>query len=253
MAGNLGEISFFSSAMGYRLKMTTLERQAAIELALEEKAQKNAAVMQTRLEERNRIARELHDDMGSSVSSIRIFSEVLIQQNNTETGQKYAGRISHISQELMERMADLVWAINPASDTTNGIVRHIKNYAIPILEAKQIEPSFTIFIKEDQQWGPEQKKNIYLLVKEALNNVAKYSQSKRVEIKITEAENLLRISIEDDGQGFDPENGKKGNGLQNMQQRAALLNATWQIKSGMGLGCHILVEVPFTTISYKNM
>lgn len=251
MAGNLGEILFFSSAMGYRLKMTNLERQAAIALALEEKAQKTAAILQTRLEERNRIARELHDDMGSSVSSIRIFSEVLMQQNSSESGQKYAGRISHISQELMERMADLVWAINPASDSTNGIVRHIKNYAIPVLEAKQIESIFGVIIKEDQLWGPEQKKNIYLLVKEALNNVAKYSQAKCVKVQIEEAENLLHIRIVDDGIGFDYANGKKGNGIKNMQERATLLNATWQINTNSGGGCQILIEVPFTTISYK--
>jgi signal transduction histidine kinase len=70
---------------------------------------------------------------------------------------------------------------------------------------------------------------------------------------MVEGPNLLQISIADNGRGFDPTNDNKGNGLQNMQERAELLQATWQINSKHGGGCQILVAVPFTIISHKNV
>ncbi len=198
---------------------------------------------------RNTIARDLHDDIGSTLTSINILSKVALQQQ--ENGEMVMGgnmqKIKDRSSAIMESMSDIVWAINPQNDTFDQIVFRMKEFTAEILEPLNINYSFKeegIFsnIKLDIK----KRKDFYLLFKEAINNAAKYSQCKDLEIEIEQDTQMLHLKLKDNGIGFNEKVVKNGNGLINMRERAVAMNAKINISSETGKGTSIVLDVPIT-------
>jgi two-component system, NarL family, sensor histidine kinase UhpB len=198
---------------------------------------------------RNTIARDLHDDIGSTISSINILSKVALQQH--AQGDLPMGtsiqKIKDRSESIMESMSDIVWAINPHHDTIEQMIFRMKEFAGEILEPLNIKYRFNeeghfLNVKMDV----EKRKDFYLLFKEAVNNAAKYSGCRNVYIGLKQEARLLRLLIEDDGKGFDTGEIKNGNGLVNMRRRADSMKGVIQIDSASGKGTRISVEVPLT-------
>ncbi len=251
--GEVADVLLFSAAMGYRLRQTYEEKERAMkaleeqrELVLKKDIERMEAIVETRYLERNRIARELHDEVGSSLSSIHIFSTVAGQPD------KMAGMIEKIrdtSGRIMENMSDLVWAINAETDDTQSLLRRIRQFGASLLEAKNIElevpgeePLPALLLKT------EAKKNILLICKEAINNIAKYSQATRVFIQVTMQDGIFRLEIRDNGSGFIPGT-NAGNGLVNMQKRCEESGGIFLLETGPENGTRICCEFPVTTIS----
>lgn len=198
---------------------------------------------------RGRIARDLHDDMGSTLSTINILSEMAKMKVNkdTEKTSEYISKISDNSNRMMEAMDDIVWSINPINDSMQRITARMREFATGVLEAKDIEVVFKVDDKvKDLRLGMESRRDFFLVFKEAVNNVAKYSKARHANIDISVESNRLIMTIKDDGVGFNVEQADSGNGLTNMHKRAESIKGSLLIDSKPGVGTLVRLESPLT-------
>ncbi len=203
---------------------------------------------------RNNIASDLHDDIGSTLSSITMASTIM--QKKIDSGpaelQPLLEQISRNTDNMMEAMSDIVWAINTRNDRFENVVSRVLGFATEILEPLDC----TIDINTDNSLDSMvlnmgQRKNLYLILKEAINNAAKYAACNRVWVDIAmHADRRMVIKVRDNGKGFivrqpgEEEWRMGGNGLQNMQKRAKELKGTLTIISSPGSGTEIILEIP---------
>lgn len=211
-----------------------------------------------RQEVRNRIAVDLHDNIGSTLSSISVYSQVAKiyqQQQNNYQLNKVLDTIGETASEMISEMGDIVWAINPKNDHMSSIYSRMDSYARPVCKAKNIafdlhcDPKVP-FLKLEMNV----RKNIYLIFKESINNALKYSCCKAIVVRLFVKDGHLILSIHDDGTGFDQagrseadEQTLSGNGLRNMKMRANEINAQLKItsaKNGMGTRIELLFKIP---------
>lgn len=179
---------------------------------------------------RDKIAGDLHDDIGSTLSSISILSE-LAKQKSPEA----APLLEHISKNtslMQENMSDIVWAINPQNDRFGNIIQRMSQFAVELLEPKNIDVNFNSDESLVAFLLPmEKRKNFYLLFKEAINNCAKYSGASHVDILISTNDHHINLIIADNGKGFDASGHHEGNGMTTMKKRASELRGNLQINS----------------------
>jgi two-component system, NarL family, sensor histidine kinase UhpB len=195
---------------------------------------------------RNSIARDLHDDLGSALSSINIISEMALQNGNADFTNHFAC-IGKQSAQMMDKLSDIVWSINPDNDATAELVARMREFASEILEPKSVEWSLHVDDKINNiKLSLEKRKTIYLVFKEAINNAAKYSQTSTIEICLILLDQKLNVLIRDMGHGFDEALVKKGNGLRNMVERARLAGGTLSIISNTGKGTEVKLKIPIT-------
>lgn len=200
---------------------------------------------------RTRLARDLHDDMGSTLSTINILSNMAVKKidSDQKASQDYMGRISDSSSRIMEAMDDIVWSINPVNDSMRKILARMKEFAGNVLEASDIDYSFTVDeAVRDMTFDMEWRREIFLVFKEAINNIVKYSKASHVDIVLRKQKNALLMSITDNGVGFiagQDENGAlRGNGLRNMRKRAEAMNGYFQITSAPESGTSVELRIP---------
>ena len=152
--------------------------------------------------------------------------------------------IEESSSKMLDAMADIVWTINPANDQFEKIILRMKGFAFELLGAKNIDFEFTA---EDEvakmKLSMEVRKNLYLIFKEATNNMVKYADANRAFFAIKKEANHLTMLIRDNGKGFDQGSIKEGNGLTNMKKRAAEIGAQFMIDSQPGNGTTIHLKV----------
>jgi anti-sigma regulatory factor (Ser/Thr protein kinase) len=201
---------------------------------------------------RNRIAQDLHDEIGSTLSSISLYSAVM-QKTSIKLPQKTSDILSKIinsTSEIMEKMNDMVWTIKSDNDNFNQVVNRMRAFAVNMTETKNIALHFsaeesTEYLKLDM----DKRKNIYLIFKEAVNNATKYSKCKNLYIRIYKNADNLKLEIIDDGVGFDFKNKSDnsdllgGNGLKNIKYRAKELKANLEISSVAETGTTILLTI----------
>lgn len=193
---------------------------------------------------RQNIARDLHDDIGSTLSSINIMSKLAMQQTDNNS---HLQKISTYSSRMMETMSDMVWSINPINDSVEQMMAKMREFAAEMLEPKNIQYTFS----HEENLGSirldvEKRKSFFLIFKEAINNIAKYSEATQVNIRLLYGNNLLSLQVEDNGKGFNPDTVTKGNGLKNMAARALAIKSNWKHASEPGKGTSVLLEVPIT-------
>jgi signal transduction histidine kinase len=196
---------------------------------------------------RTKVARDLHDDMGSTLSTINILSAMAKSKLNSDAAKtgEYISKIGESSQRMMEAMDDIVWSIKPSNDSMQRVSARMREFATSVLEAKDIE--FAFVAKEevfDVKLGMEERRDFFLVFKEAVNNAAKYSRAQHVAICLSVENRRLVLDVKDDGIGFDVKHAVNGNGLGNMQKRAASLRAKLFIQSTPGTGTEVKLTVP---------
>jgi signal transduction histidine kinase/ligand-binding sensor domain-containing protein len=193
---------------------------------------------------RSKVARDLHDDIGSTLSSINIMSQIALQEN--ENAGTHLKKIASHSARMMESMSDIVWSINPKNDSLEQVAVKMKEFAAEILEPKNIDYAFNIENNTlTLNLDVEKRKNIFLIFKEAVNNAAKYSEGDKLTVSLMVRNGTLHLSVEDNGKGFEaivP----RGNGLKNMEDRAHSMNGKMVQRSKPGAGTFIELEVPLT-------
>ncbi len=197
------------------------------EIMLENEKATVLAVNQAKEEERQRIIADLHDDVGGGLSTIRMVSDLIAEQKEqTLQLEQYAVKISGIARDVTQRMNTVVWALNMENDTLQNLSEYIREYGYAFFENSAIEfksnlPETTGAIK----LSGLQRKNLFLCVKEALNNAYKHSGAKHVWVTITFLNSILTVSVQDDGKGIIQENAF-GNGLKNMRKRMMEINGS---------------------------
>lgn len=198
---------------------------------------------------REKVARDLHDDMGSTLTSISILSEIANVKltGDNKLVKDYLGRISTNSHQMMDAMDDIVWSINPANDTMRRIIARMREYAATVLEPRDID--YTV-INDDKlkniKFDMDVRRNLFLIFKEALNNLVKYSQATSVRIEFMIDRSALQLTIKDNGVGFDKDTVVYGNGLSNMKKRAAAMRGTFTITSQKNEGATVTLRIPIT-------
>ncbi|HEY3402538.1 MAG TPA: tetratricopeptide repeat protein [Ohtaekwangia sp.] len=192
---------------------------------------------------RNGIARDLHDDVGSTLSSINILSQVALAEKNRNV-ESYLQRIGDQSARMMEDIGDIVWSINPNNDSIHKVIVRMREFANEILEPKSIRYHFTEKISEGLHLDADKRKNLFLIFKESINNAAKYSQANELEISLHQEDHSLVMQVKDNGQGFDDQSVKLGNGLNNMSDRASEINGSVTIKSQLQKGTLVELRMP---------
>lgn len=202
---------------------------------------------------RTRIATDLHDDIGSSLSQIAILSEVSRQRLGKEqngVGESLT-QIANTSRDLVDSMSDIVWAINPRRDRVSDLTQRMREFAGDVFTACEIEFSFRaradgLEVKLDA----DVRRQLYLIFKEAVNNAARHSCCTQVEIEFEVAEGRLLLHVRDDGRGFDPNGGaatsRNGNGLVSMRERARALGGEIEIISHLNHGTAVKLNLPLS-------
>jgi signal transduction histidine kinase/ligand-binding sensor domain-containing protein len=196
---------------------------------------------------RTRIATDLHDDVGSSLTQIAILSEVVRRQMETDATQAAAplARIADLSRELVDSMSDIVWAINPQRDHLRDLVYRMRRFASDLLPARNIELEFHAPEDgEDAPLGAEVRRQVFLVFKECMNNVVRHSSCRRVDIRLHIEQHSLLLSVRDDGKGLSKSGNGHGQGLASMEQRVRSLGGDWKVLSETGYGTTICVSVP---------
>jgi len=199
---------------------------------------------------RMRIATDLHDDIGANLTKIAILSEVAQQRLDQESGENANGKenllgsVAEISRESVSSMGDIVWAINPKKDSLIGLTRRMRQYAEEIFERRDIHLEFNAPVVEpDIKLGANLRRDIYLIFKEAVNNIVRHSQAAHVTIDFGLVDKELVLKIRDDGIGFEPNVESDGNGLSNIKKRAAERGGELDIDSASGAGTGIILRV----------
>jgi two-component sensor histidine kinase len=194
----------------------------------------------------DKIARDLHDDVGSTLSSIAILTQVAKNQlqNSPEKAQILLNQISENAQEMLENMSDIVWTNKTLNDNFEQLSIRMQEFTAKMLEPKGIEYDFSFDESlKSIKWNPQKYYDFYMIFKEAINNIAKYSEAKMLKISLLKDKNILLMTIKDDGKGFDQKHQKLGNGILNMKKRAEQLKGNFMISSELGKGTKIEVEV----------
>jgi signal transduction histidine kinase len=199
---------------------------------------------------RARIARDLHDDIGASLSAINILSDLARRQlsRNPQKAEETLQKISDNAQQMMEAMDDIIWSIDPYNDSMPKMLARMRQFAANTLEARDISVTFKVDEGVDVlRLDLESRRDLFMIYKEAVNNLAKYSMADKAKIRVEIDGGNLVLSVKDDGVGFDtdgpiPEG--SGYGLENMQKRAGQLQGRLRIKSEKGKGAKITVEMP---------
>jgi len=197
-------------------------------------------------EERNRIAKELHDDMGSSLSSIIFLSEDLLQEENASEKQELQ-RIFTLAESSLENMREIIWAMDTGKNTLQDLSIRLQAFAKELLTDNKVpfELDFPGAPLSGYVLGGESRRNTYLIAKEALHNTIKHAKASLVKVSLKLAEQQIVLEIQDDGLGFDEHAlTSSGHGLNNMQGRAKAINGLLEIRSNPGKGTLLRLSVP---------
>jgi ligand-binding sensor domain-containing protein/two-component sensor histidine kinase len=199
----------------------------------------NLNQLKIRMELRDKIARDLHDDIGSTLSGISIFSKIAMQRINTDSGSslELLEKISDRSEKTMDALSDIVWSINTRNDGMVNFLRKAREYMAEVFEAQGIRYEFSADPEmENLKIGMAARKELYLIFKEAICNASKYARCSFVKISLTGSKDTCTLSICDNGKGFDTKSISTGNGIYNMKHRAEKMNALFNIESGENTG-----------------
>lgn len=237
-AGITVELLFFLFALTYKNKLEiilSIQKEEKLKLEGERKEmEKQVAVLAAKQDERNRISVDMHDELGSGVTAIRLMSEIVKTKMKDDTLPEI-DKISNSANELLNKMNTIIWTMTSSNDTLENLVAYIRSYAVEFFENTAIDCIFSMPASiPAREISGEKRRNIFLSVKEALNNVAKHSQSTVVRINITIQDRMM-IEIQDDGVGINMEKLRKfGNGLNNMKKRMASINGEFNIENRQG-------------------
>ena len=195
---------------------------------------------------RTRIASDLHDDIGSNLTKIAILTEVAQQQlSPQDIDGSPLSSAARISRESLDSMGDIVWAINPKRDTLRELLRRMRGFATDIFTNRNIEFNFR-FPDHDLELklGPDLRRDVFLIFKEAVNNAVRHSGCSKAEIELTIAGGSLVLIVRDDGTGFDSAQSGEGNGLVSMRRRAESIKGKLDVNSTVGEGTRIILRTP---------
>lgn len=245
--GLLGECILFLMGLSYKNRKELIEKvkmQEAIKREEERREmEKQLTVIQTQQEERNRISADMHDELGAGMTAIRLMSEMAKAKTASQPVPEI-DKISDSANDLLNKMNAIIWSMISSNDTLPNLVSYIRSYAQSYFET--LEMKCKVDIAEDVpelELSGEKRRNIFLTVKEALNNVVKHAKASEVQVHFS-FEKEICIKIIDNGIGINEDKIREfGNGLKNMRKRMERIGGTFKVTNKNGT--HIQMCIPF--------
>jgi two-component sensor histidine kinase len=195
---------------------------------------------------RTRIAADLHDDIGSSLSQIALLSEV-VRRRVTRDDPPVTDSLAQIagsSRELVDSMSDIVWAIDPRKDHLSDLIQRMRRFASEVFTARDIEFRFLERAEaEDMKLGADVRRQVFLIFKESVNNIVRHSACNQADIEFRVEHGWLTLKVSDDGKGFDSEEQSDGHGLVSIRERAKALGGDLEVISHNGDGTTVRLRV----------
>jgi len=192
---------------------------------------------------RTRIARDIHDELGSDLTKIAMLGSEAKRRiaDGSDQVTPVLDRLGSLSREAGGALRDIVWSVDPEQDTWQGLVHHAQVYAQRVMDGTGIEAHLHFgHSGADAPIDPATKRDIFLVLKEALNNALKYAHASRITVQLNTSVQGFHLMVDDDGSGFDPEKaGREGNGLRNMRTRAERLGADLRIRANEPRGMRL--------------
>ncbi len=200
--------------------------------------------------ERERIARDLHDDLGSSLARISLLSGLLkADRDNSQQIESHAIKISQSADQTVRALEEIVWAVRPGSDTLKSLVEYIAHFANELFDGTGIHCRLDLPLDlPARPLPPDVRHNVFLVVKEALTNAVKHAGAKEVFVQARASEDSLELLVQDDGKGFNPANARRGHGLENMRRRAQANGEQVDIQSAPGKGTSVRIKLHFAPV-----
>jgi len=245
--GILGNLFFFRLGLGQKERREELKNLDDIEkLKLEnekKELEKVLAIASSRVDERNRIAKEIHDDIGSGLTSIRLLSEIaLVKKENKDELNK----ISYNANDLVNNLNEIIWSINSKNDTIPNLLAYIRSHMVDYLEPYNIKLSINL-PKEvpNLEISGEKRRNIFMVIKECFTNIAKHANATAVNFTVQIRDQLI-FTIKDNGKGFDSNDILPfKNGIRNMKERIEHIGGEMDIWSKNGTT--ITIKIPLNS------
>jgi len=193
---------------------------------------------------RGRIASDLHDEVSATLISIGLFAEAVKRQNPEMNKNRFMNLIAGSTEQAKDKIKDIIWVVNPDNDDWDELIAKCRKYAADLLKSKDIKHSFDF--PESVKGKPllEVRQHFWLIYKELLTNAVRHSGADNIHIDIRKNADLIILTVEDDGIGFDTGLVSDGNGLKNLKKRAAAINAELKIESDAGKGTTSELSVP---------
>ncbi len=215
-------------------------------IKLKNQLAKEKAIKETEEHERMRIAKDIHDDLGSGLSKINFLSEIIYSKSSQLPEIRHSSEsVKETAKKMIENMCDLIWALNPDNTTLPNLVARMREYITDYLEDLPIEVQYILPNPiSDYPINKEFHRELFMIVKECMNNISKHSKASKVVFIVNITDTLFTIAIMDNGIGFDEETVKKGNGLRNMNSRITAIGGTFSLISGNEKGTSVTVAVP---------
>lgn len=246
--GLLTELTFFLSGLAYKNRMDIGERareRERLKLDNERKEfEKQMAVMAAQQDERDRISADMHDELGSGVTAIRLMSEI-VKSKMKQQSLPEIEKISNSANDLLGKMNTIIWTMKSSNDTLESLVAYIRAHAIEFFDNTAVD--CVVHVPEQVPasiMSGEKRRNIFLSIKESLNNIVKHSHAAAVIIDVITTDDRLLIKVHDDGIGIDTGKLRRfGNGLSNMRRRMETIDGEFKVESN-GKGTTLLFEAP---------
>jgi signal transduction histidine kinase/ligand-binding sensor domain-containing protein len=203
--------------------------------------------------ERGRIARDIHDDLGASLTRISLLSQSSPNPED-ETTTRVLGQIQTTARHLMRSMDEVVWAIDPEHDSFDDLANYLSSHAQEFLSVAGLSCRLNLPVDlPELPLTAQIRHNLFLAFKEALNNVVKYAEATEVRISMQSIDNFLILTVQDNGSGIDPNapadpiRSNSGSGLQNMESRMKEIGGSCTLQSTLGEGTTVEFKVPIKT------
>jgi signal transduction histidine kinase len=192
---------------------------------------------------RSRIAADLHDDLGTSLSQVAIISEVAGQGSSPQSAA--LEEIAGVSRQMLESLSEIVWALEPSHDRLHDLTERMRWFAGETLSARGISLDFRVSGPGfERGLSTDVRRQVFLIFKECMNNIARHAGAAHATVVLGEERNNLILHMEDDGRGFDSDQSTGGHGLHNMSRRARLLGGELKTHSRLGQGTSLDVRIP---------
>ena len=192
---------------------------------------------------RSRIAADLHDDIGSTLSSIFLMSEMTSSNDKQARLAEVLHKIGENSRDILNSMDDIIWSVNPQDDSLTNLTVRLREYAIPVCESRGIDISMNIEdIAGKTKLGMDERRNIFLITKEAINNAVKHSGCTALSVIFSVTGKYIEVSVTDNGHGFDPSSPTSRNGVKNMKRRALQIGSELDITSEKDKGTTVRLK-----------